>query len=147
MTGHHYERGRGPPTSPIGQCPPLQLSIPAEPARLPGVRHALAEWAATSGLTDSDVEALVLAANEAVANAIEHAYPPGAAGEVWVTATFDGDRRVVVTVADGGCWRPLPSDPGMRGRGLTLIERLSATARLLRSDKGTTVEMRWLLPR
>lgn len=120
----------------------FQMNFPAEPARLARVRQALADWASQSGLAAADTEALVLAVNEAVANAIEHAYLE-APGEVSVSAAVHADGCVVVTVSDRGRWRPPPADPGWRGRGLPLIERLSQLARVRANETGTTVQMWW----
>src|SRR4051794_8403747 len=52
--------------------PPLEGRLPADPARLAGVRRAVVAWGGTAALPDDTVEDLQLALGEALANAIEH---------------------------------------------------------------------------
>jgi anti-sigma regulatory factor (Ser/Thr protein kinase) len=46
---------------------------------------------------------------------------------------------VAVTVTDHGRWRPVPEDPGHRGRGLALIRELSRRMQVSMSGQGTRV--------
>lgn len=69
--------------------------------------------------TTSVVAEVVLASNEACANAMEHAYRSGA-GQIEVTARCD-DGHVTVNVADRGVWRATPA-PRDRGRGMAIME-------------------------
>ena len=81
---------------------------------------------------------MVLAVNEACANAIEHAYPPSPA-TFELTASEEGGE-LVIAVRDTGRWRPdRESD---RGRGLTIIDAAMDDVRLTTSDAGTEVLMR-----
>jgi hypothetical protein len=50
-------------------------------------------------------------------------------------------HRVVVTVADRGRWRPLPSDPGYRGRGLRMMRGWMDSVIIQPAAAGTTVIM------
>ena len=81
-------------------------------------------------------------ANEAAANAIEHAYGPADA-EFTLELGID-DGVVWATVSDAGSWRkPRGSGrDGTRGRGLGIIEGLMDEVDVSRSDTGTTVRMR-----
>ncbi|OLF15140.1 ATP-binding protein [Actinophytocola xanthii] len=122
----------------------LHFRVPAAPARLTSLRHALAEWAERSGLSREDREALVLASYEAMANSVEHAYAGQLQGVLDLRAVRDPQLgRVVVTVTDYGQWKQPPRNPGTRGRGLPLIRGLTPTAEITTSEQGTTVAMSW----
>jgi serine/threonine-protein kinase RsbW len=120
--------------------------IPARAERLPPLRHALAGWARSVGLGAELVEALTLAADEALANTVIHAYPDS-------DGTFDLSavhlaylNTVEVTVSDHGRWCPPPADPGpLGGRGLPLIHQLAENIRVEPTAQGTVVSMRWTL--
>jgi len=125
----------------------LHVRVPAVASRLTGLRHALAEWAEEVGLAAADREALTLASYEAMANTVEHAYADELEGVLDLRAVRDpAQGRVVVTVTDYGRWKPVPADPGTRGRGLPLIRGLTPAAAITPSPQGTTVSMSWPLP-
>ncbi len=125
----------------------LHVRVPAVAGRLTGLRHALAEWAERAGLAPEDREALTLASYEAMANSVEHAYAGQLHGVLDLRAERDpAEGRVVVTVTDFGQWRPPPTDPGTRGRGLPLIRGLTPDSAITPSARGTTVSMSWPLP-
>ena len=125
----------------------LHVRVPAVAGRLTGLRHALSEWAERCGLDAQDREALTLASYEAMANSVEHAYAGRLQGVLDLRAERDhAERRVVVTVTDYGQWRPPPSNPGTRGRGLPLIRGLTPDSTIRPSPHGTTVSMSWPLP-
>lgn len=120
--------------------------VPARAERLPPLRHALNGWARSVGLNAEQVEALTLAAYEALANTVTHAYPER-------DGTFDlnavylaRSNAVEVTVSDHGRWCPPPADPGpLGGRGLPLIHQLAENMRVEPTAQGTVVSMRWAL--
>jgi serine/threonine-protein kinase RsbW len=125
----------------------LHFRVPAVPGRLAGLRHALAEWATRIGLPEKDIEALVLASYEAMANSVEHAYHDQTQGLLDLRARLDGAQsRVVVTVTDYGQWKPPQLSGGLRGRGLSLIQGLTNTSTITPTTGGTTVTMFWPLP-
>ena len=116
----------------------MQLTLPAEPVELSSLRRALQRWLAECQASDADSYDIVLACNEACANAIEHAYGPGDAS-VHVDAAFSGDE-VAITVRDHGRWRE--SRGNNRGRGLALIETLMDSVNIVTDpDNGTQVSM------
>ncbi len=121
------------------------IGVPGSPERLSLIRRSLSQWAAAAVLPPHDVEDLGIAVYEAMANVLDHAY------DRWQHCYFDlhaertGDR-VEVVVADSGRWRTPPDDPGHRGRGLALIERLAHHVDLRHDERGTTVAMCWYLP-
>lgn len=126
----------------------LHFRVPAVAGRLAGLRHALAQWAGRVGLTDEDAEALVLASYEAMANSVEHAYRDRTQGLLDLRGEIDaGQGRVVITVTDYGQWQPPQPSGGLRGRGLPLIQGLTATSTITPTAAGTTVTMFWPLTR
>jgi serine/threonine-protein kinase RsbW len=104
----------------------------------------MAEWAASYGMTQDDVDDLVLATYEALANVADHAYPEGE-GRAWIDAERSAPDELLVVVRDEGRWRPPPSDPGLRGRGLEIIAALAERVVVERGDAGTRVAMHWRL--
>ncbi|GGM36674.1 hypothetical protein GCM10012275_04850 [Longimycelium tulufanense] len=120
----------------------LVLTFPARAGRLPAVRDQVREWLEGLGLGTDDVQDLEQAVGEAAANAVEHAYPPGQAGMIRVSGSLDHDGTVHMVVADGGWWRPPKPDPGLRGRGLLLMQECVDEVQVDPSSIGTTVTLR-----
>ncbi len=95
-----------------------------------------AEW-------DGDADAVVLAVHEAMVNAQRHA-----GGVTHATAGLDRGA-VVVEVADKGRGFGIPESPDMpdasaeTGRGLYLIRRLAADARVVRSNGEVCLVLRF----
>ncbi|NYD35023.1 SpoIIE family protein phosphatase [Actinomycetospora corticicola] len=120
---------------------PMTRTFPADPSELARMRRAVRVWAGPAGLRDEVAEDVQLALGEAATNAVEHAYgpvpPPDA--EVRVTLTVLPDGGVTVDVTDHGSWRAIPSDPGHRGRGLSMIRALASDVVLDAGPDGTTV--------
>ena len=123
----------------------LRLAAPSLPAQLATVRGRMAAWAEAVGFGADTIDDVVLATHEALANVADHAYPEGG-GDAFLDADCDGDS-VVVVVRDRGRWRPPMSDPGWRGRGLTIIHGLAENVEVRHGDAGTTVVMQWALPK
>jgi len=120
----------------------LRARVPAIAERIHQLRRALADWAARMGFTAEAVTDLVLAAYEAMANVVEHAYRDHLGGLLDLRAQVDAARRtVVVTVTDYGRWRPPAQGPTIRGRGLPLIRGLTKHTEINSSQRGTTVAM------
>ena len=137
--GHAEEPGTRP-------LPDLQhRAVPADPAQLTLLRDQLAEWAAGTGLPPARVQDLLLAAYEAMANAVVHAYS-SSAGTFGLHARSRGDT-VTVTVTDHGQWQPASRPSLLGGRGLPLIHSLADQAAIETSAAGTTVSMAWALDR
>jgi len=116
----------------------LQEGFPAEIESIPGMRRLLGRWLIEVGATRPEIDDLTLAAAEAAANAIEHAYGL-APGVVELRASVSKDGTVTVLVRDFGNWR---SPRGAnRGRGMMLMEGLTDAVEVIRRDEGTTVEL------
>ncbi|WP_162245206.1 SpoIIE family protein phosphatase [Geodermatophilus sp. Leaf369] len=121
----------------------LALALDARPASLPAVRRSLERWLTASGMGETERAAVQVAVGEACANAVEHAYPDGVDGRLWVTAHADDDGGLTVTVTDAGRWRTPDRDPGDRGRGLLIMRQLTDEVAVeTRAEGGTTVRLR-----
>jgi anti-sigma regulatory factor (Ser/Thr protein kinase) len=121
------------------RLPPLSADLhtrwPAQPEALVAVRHLLRRWLRFHGASDNEAYEILVATQEACANAVEHAYGPG-------RAHFEVDAehraaRIRVTVRDQGRWRPPRGSH--RGRGLVLMRSLMETVDVEHSGDGTVV--------
>ena len=118
----------------------LHISAPAEPAQLALLRAQLNSWLTAAAIPADLASDIVLAANEALTNTIEHAYRDNAGGALTVLAEADSDE-VVVTVADTGTWKPPSNDSSIRGRGITMMRALTGQVEIDHSGDGTVVRM------
>lgn len=120
----------------------LQVLIPADAGQLANLRQVQREWATRMGLDDQTQEILLLAVQEAAANAVEHAYwSSRQVGIVEVSFWLDSDA-VNVKVVDSGAWRPPKTDSPFRGHGLTMMRSLIDFVSIDPSPDGTTVLLR-----
>jgi len=131
----------------------LDLELPAQTAFLGVLRRGLLAWLAGAGATDEEAGDIVLAANEAVANAVEHAYghhvPGWAPGWApgWVRVRGTSDTGVItLSVSDDGGWRQSLSDDA-RGRGFIIMRAVMDEVDITRADEGTTIRLRRALSR
>ena len=116
----------------------LLMRFDAEPKVLGDLRRTLRRWLRSQGATDQDVKEIVLATNEASANAIEHAYSPAPA-EFELNASCQQDQ-VTISVRDSGSWRSPRGEN--RGRGLRIIDAAMDEVDIDAGDSGTVVVMR-----
>jgi serine/threonine-protein kinase RsbW len=123
--------------------------LPAQPSSLRPARAAIAEWLALLHWPRDDADDLILAANEAVTNVIEHAYPatrPGSLGlHAWCgPGSAPATRRATVAITDLGVWDHMHGAVDLanrRGHGLTVMSACTAETRVKRSAHGTTVTL------
>ena len=122
----------------------MEVSVPASPSRLAGLRRAAR--ACLRGVSDEVADDVVLALNEVATNAVLY----GSSGEqpIQVVVHVD-DEWVEASVLDHGLQPPsgLPADPdtdevGAGGRGLWLLGRLVDEVRLECVRPGTRVTLR-----
>jgi len=123
--------------------PDLRLAgVPATALALTDARVRLTAWARTTGLQAEQVDCLVLAAYEAMANVVDHAYDDR--GGIFDLHAGRHDSMVTVTISDYGRWKPAADGARTwRGRGLLIIERAAPEFELIQYDRGTTVCMSW----
>ncbi|MGX1810861.1 ATP-binding protein [Nocardia sp. NPDC055321] len=118
-------------------------SVPAVAEHLPPLRAMLERWAHDAGLSQEQVLDVTLAAYEAMANVVDHAYRGRARpGDFDLEARIDHDATTI-TVTDHGKWRPRAAHTdSRRGRGLILIRALAPDTRIS-YHRGTRVHLSW----
>jgi serine/threonine-protein kinase RsbW len=124
--------------------------VTADPAAATSLRQLLSEWLSDHVPSAGDLaDSITLAAYEALANAVEHAYTGREAGTMSLRATYHPhDQQLNVTVQDQGHWRePDPTQHRLRGRGIPLMQALSDHPRINPTPQGTTVNLEWNLRR
>jgi anti-sigma regulatory factor (Ser/Thr protein kinase) len=111
---------------------------PAQADVLSSVRHVLRRWLRHHGATDDETYDITVAAQEACANAVEHAYAPGP--EAFEVEASYRDGAVEVAVRDHGQWRRARGTH--RGRGLPIMEALMESVHVQQTPEGTAVVLR-----
>jgi anti-sigma regulatory factor (Ser/Thr protein kinase) len=127
---------------------PLRLPVGADPAGLAALRTRLRSWLTVLETPHRITAAVLVAAEEALNNAIEH----GGTGEtregrpITLTASRT-EGWIDVAVSDPGPWRE-PASPPQRGRGhgLELMEAMMTAVSVETGAEHTTVHMRARLP-
>ena len=116
----------------------IQLELSTDPSSLRYGRRMLGRWLEQVGAGGREAWEIQVAAHEAFANAIEHAYR-FRDDIVRLEARFAGGE-VALTISDSGGWR----DPveGERGKGMGLMRGLMDAMAVDGGDEGTTVELR-----
>lgn len=122
----------GPTSSVVG----LSLRLPGQPTNAVVVRGALKVWLAMLNASEEQVFAILLAVNEAFANAIEHPRDPTST-MVDIAAKY-AEGMVEVTVRDYGGWRQEPSH-GHRSAGLLLMAAFADSVKIHSDHRGTIV--------
>ena len=84
---------------------PLELEFPADVSHLAPTRTALRSWLTRARVDPSQTMDVLVAAGEAVANAIEHGHRHSPEGTISLGATVMVDQ-VQLTVTDTGSWKP-----------------------------------------
>ena len=123
------------------QPAPLDLEIPAYVSQLAGTRAALRDWLTKAAVRPTQIQDILVAAGEAVANAIEHGHRHSAGGTVNMRAAVLVDQ-VQLTIVDTGSWKPpAPIRDTRRGRGITLMRGLMQDVVIQPGVGGTTVHL------
>ena len=144
------ERGRHVPENVPGRIEFVHRSWPADPAQLSVIRHELAGWLAPLALTDDETAGVVLAVDEAAANAVRHAYGPGRSGVVELTLWTEAGT-LCVEVVDHGNWVPPIEPPAVdgladRGRGIPLMGSMAEAVLIHHDSRGSRVLLRHPVP-
>jgi anti-sigma regulatory factor (Ser/Thr protein kinase) len=123
----------------------LLIILRAEATAARTVRTRLRHWLTRWGWHDDDLDDVIMAVDEAVANVVDHAYclqpePGNVHVYAWITDR-PTDHRATVSITDQGRWRPVLADPGYRGRGLVMMSSCMASLHIEHSSGGTSVTM------
>ena len=120
---------------------PLELEFPADASNLSSSRKALRTWLNRARVGPDQTLNVLIAAGEAVANAIEHGHRHSPEGTISLDATALVDQ-VRVTIVDTGSWKPPePEANPHRGRGITLMRGLMHNVTIDPDTAGTTVHL------
>ena len=119
----------------------LRLRCPAESPYVALVRHALTAFLVVLQMDRRRLEDVTMAAGEALANIIEHAYAGGVASEAYLElrACVSGDGRLSIDVSDAGAFITREPLPG-RGFGLKIIRAIAAELQI-DTSRGTHLHM------
>jgi serine/threonine-protein kinase RsbW len=125
----------------------IHRSWPADASKLAVIRHELRRWVAPLGLTGDETDDLVLAVDEAVANAVRHAYPADRPGEVELTLWTEGSvdsTALCIEITDHGSWRMQETVTGdaQGGRGMLLMQHMVETVLVHFDGRGSRVLLR-----
>jgi len=120
--------------------PVARLKLSPDPDALASLRRLTARWLREAGAQPDEVHDLVMAANEAWQNALEHG-TNFARTTVGVDLEVDPHGEVSITVRDAGSRDRAPSDPD-RGRGIELMRALADEVTLELAPHGSTVRLR-----
>jgi anti-sigma regulatory factor (Ser/Thr protein kinase) len=125
----------------------VHRSWPADPAQLFRIRRELAGWLGPLHLSTEEIERIVLAVDEAAANAVCHAYGPGESGIVELTLWTEEPPEsrgttLCIEVVDHGSWRTPAEKPVSGGRGIALIRAMTDATLIHYDDRGSRVLLR-----
>ncbi len=123
------------------QPAPLEIDFTADVRHLAPSRAALRSWLSEVGVEPAQIQDMLIATGEAVANAIEHGHRSRPEGIISLRATAVVDG-LHVSVIDSGVWKiphQVPSEH--RGRGLSLMRCLVQDLSIHSNEAGTTVHM------
>ncbi|GAA1230506.1 ATP-binding protein [Pseudonocardia alaniniphila] len=119
----------------------VHRSWPADPDQLVLIRRELGSWLAPLALTEDEVADVVLAVDEAAANAVRHAYGPDESGAVELTLWTE-PGTLSIEVVDHGSWRPPVEEPTHGGHGIPLMSRMSESVLIHFDGRGSRVLLR-----
>jgi serine/threonine-protein kinase RsbW len=123
----------------------VHRSWPADPEQLAVIRRELGGWLVPLALTEEETADVVLAVDEAAANAVRHAYGPEEAGVVELTLWTESGT-LCIEVVDHGSWRPPVDAPREGGRGIPLMSHMSESVLIHFDDRGSRVLLRHRIP-
>jgi serine/threonine-protein kinase RsbW len=123
----------------------VHRSWPADPEQLAVIRRELSGWLEPLALTEEETADVVLAVDEAAANAVRHAYGADEAGVVELTLWTESET-LCIEVVDHGSWRPPVDRPREGGRGIPLMSHMSESVLIHFDDRGSRVLLRHRIP-
>jgi anti-sigma regulatory factor (Ser/Thr protein kinase) len=138
-------RARDPQGGPRGWLrTSLRETYVAVDSSVTDARRALADFAAASGASEEQVNAVRAAASEALTNVVLYAYP-ARVGHIHVIARLAGGELWVL-IADNGCGFRAGRESDRLGLGLAVISQMTDGFSVVeRSAGGTELQMRFCL--
>ncbi len=122
------------------QPAPLEVNFVADASQLAPSRAALRGWLTQAGVESGQIQDVLTATGEAVANAIEHGHRDRPEGTISLRATAVVDG-LQVSVIDTGAWKiPRRVASENRGRGIPLMRCLVQNLSIQSNKEGTTVQ-------
>ncbi|HXD67354.1 MAG TPA: ATP-binding protein [Solirubrobacteraceae bacterium] len=120
----------------------LNETYEASPRSVAQGRAKLADFAANAGATPTQIDAVRLAASEAMTNSVLHAYR-GGPGLIYVNAAV-ASGELWILISDDGCGLKPRTDRSGLGLGLGLISEVSDDFAIVsRATGGTEVRIRF----
>jgi anti-sigma regulatory factor (Ser/Thr protein kinase) len=119
--------------------PELQATFPGTPPGVGQLRRAVADIARRAGMTETDVDAVRLAASEAASNAVIHAYRERD-GDLRLRATIEHGELLLVIGDEGHGVSPRTDSPGL-GLGLPIMARISERFEIVSGPGGTEIHL------
>ena len=120
---------------------PLDVLFSAESDQLASVRATLRGWLRSCDVGARMAQDVLVAAGEAIANAIEHGHRHLPDRQVRLRAVSTANQ-LRLTITDSGHWRTTPpGDRGLRGHGIALMRALMQQVTIEPGPSGTTVEL------
>jgi serine/threonine-protein kinase RsbW len=120
----------------------LNETYPATADSVTAARSRVADFAVAAGAMPTQVDAVRLAASEAMTNAVLHAYRDEP-GSIYVNAAVVAGELWILISDDGCGLEPRPDRPGL-GLGLGLISQVADDFAIVsRASGGTEVRMRF----
>ena len=123
----------------------VHRSWPADPDQLVLIRRELAGWLAPLALTEEETANVVLAVDEAAANAVRHAYGADESGAIELTLWTE-PGTLSIEIVDHGSWRPPVEEPVEGGRGIPLMSTMSEAVLIHFDERGSRVLLRHRIP-
>ncbi|MCU1662465.1 MAG: serine/threonine-protein kinase RsbW [Pseudonocardiales bacterium] len=123
----------------------VHRSWPADPEQLVLIRRELGGWLAPLALTEEEIADVVLAVDEAAANAVRHAYGSNESGAVELTLWTE-PGTLSIEVVDHGHWRPPAEERTQGGHGIPLMSMMSESVLIHFDGRGSRVLLRHRIP-
>jgi anti-sigma regulatory factor (Ser/Thr protein kinase) len=114
----------------------------ANPIHLQHIRAQTRRWLAPLELDQDTEQDLILAVNEAVSNAIDHAYTAPKPTDLVQVSFWTRPHHLYLEIADHGRWRQPDTDPAHRGRGILLMRQTAESVSIHTDPDGTRVRLR-----
>jgi PAS domain S-box-containing protein len=120
---------------------PLDVSFSAESDQLASVRAQLRGWLRSCDIGARIAQDVLVAAGEAIANAIEHGHRSRPGEQVRLRAISTANQ-LRLTITDTGRWQATPpGDRSLRGHGIALMRALMQQVIIEPGPSGTTVDL------